>query len=87
MSHQVAVFRFTLGIGQSIGPVALREIWIRACQSTDVTVGRSGRGYDDRPTYTLFAPTSLADLPKVEQRVRELLDVRGLRASLIPMKP
>ncbi len=88
MSHQVALFTFTLGTGQSIGPSSLQELWRRACQSPDVSVGRREPGHrDDRPIYTLFAPTSLGDLPAVELRIRELLDHRGLRASFIARHP
>jgi hypothetical protein len=84
MSHQIALFTFTLGTGQSIGPAALQELWRRACESPDVSVGRREPGYrDDRPVYTLFAPTHLGDLAAVELRMRELLDRRGLRASFV----
>lgn len=86
MSHHVAAVRFTLGTGQSIGPVKLRELWVRACQSSDVAVERNDRGFNrERPIYTLFASSSVGETGLVEQRLRELLDDSGLRASFVPL--
>lgn len=86
MSHHVAALRFTLGSGQSIGPTKLRELWIIASQSPDIAVERNDRGYNqERPIYTLFAPSSVGEVGKIEQRLRELLDDMGLRASFVPI--
>lgn len=86
MKHQIAIFRFTLGTGQSIGPAELRAIWARACQTPHVSVGRTHGAYgSDKPTYSLYASQHLADLPNVEQRLRHLLDQSKLRASLIAL--
>jgi hypothetical protein len=87
MKHQVAIFRFTLGNGQSISPTALQSIWVRACQSPDVSVGRKAGGYPDnnRPIYSLYAQPGLEDLSQVERRLRRLFDETGLRASLVSM--
>lgn len=86
MKHQIAIFRFTLGNGQSIGPTELRILWARACQTPHVSVGRtqSVRG-DDKPTYSLYAPQQLENLPQVEERLRRLMDECKLRLSLIPL--
>jgi hypothetical protein len=86
MKHQIAIFRFTLGQGQSSGPTQLQALWARACQTPHVSVGRQpGPHGSDRPTYSLYASQQLADLPNVEQRLRDLLDQSKLRASLIPL--
>ena len=82
MKHQIAIFRFTLGEHQSIGPVQLRALWARACQSPEVSVGRTP---GERPTYSLYASQQLSDLPLVERRLRGLLDECKLRASLMPL--
>jgi len=86
MKHQIAIFRFTLGHGQSIGPAELHALWARACQSPNVSVGRAqGAHGGDKPTYSLYASQQLENLPSVEQRLRELLDQIQLRASLIAL--
>lgn len=86
MKHQIAIFRFTLGHGQSIGPAELHALWARACQSPNVSVGRNqGAHVNDKPTYSLYASQQLENLPNVEQRLRQLLDQIQLRASLIAL--
>ena len=86
MKQQIAIFRFTLGHGQSIGPAQLQALWARACQTPHVSVGRSpGPRGSDRPTYALYASQRLEDLPLVEQRLRQLLDESKLRATLISL--
>lgn len=84
MKHQIPMFKFTLGQGQSIGPVPLRALWAQACQSSEVSVGRSqGAHPTDKPTYSLYAAQHLRDLQQVEMRLRKLLDGYNLRVSLI----
>ena len=85
MKHQIAIFRFTLGPHQSIGPALLRALWANACQSPHVSVGRHDDRASGRPTYSLYASQQLQNLPLVEQRLREALDQHKLRASLIPL--
>lgn len=86
MSHQALLFRFTLGNDQSIGPAALKRLWSRACETPDVSVGRSqGLRSTDKPTYSLYAPQHLADLPQIELRLRRILEESNLRASLAPV--
>ena len=84
MKHQIAIFRFTLGSGQSIGPVDLKALWMEACHAGNVSVGRAQdmRGAD-KSVYSLYAPHDIASQPQVEQRLRDLLDQRRLRASLV----
>jgi hypothetical protein len=86
MKHQIAMFKFTLGNGQSIGPAELRALWARACQTPNVSVGRAQGPYGtDKPTYSLYAPQQLENLPRVELRLREMLDECKLRVSLVAL--
>lgn len=88
MKAQIAMFKFTLGQGQSIGPAQLRALWSRACESGEVSVGRShGAGPAGKPTYSLYASQQLKGLPQVEMRLRKLLEEHQLRASLIALHP
>ncbi len=81
--HQIALFTFTLGKGESIGPVPLRELWMRASGTNQASVGRKLLdGNADRPVYTLYGPQSIGDLRGVELRLRSLLEAAHLRASL-----
>ncbi|GAB3381652.1 hypothetical protein [Lysobacter fragariae] len=86
MKHQIAIFRFTLGTGQSIGPSELEALWARACQTPNVSVSRMhGARGSDKPTYSLYAPQQLDNLSQVEQRLRQSLDECKLRVMLIPL--
>jgi len=86
MKSHIPLFRFTLGAGQSIGPSALRSLWISACKSIDVSVGRdSGFLPHARPVYILSAPPRMPDLPDVERRLRRLLERAKLTVSLVPL--
>lgn len=86
MKHQIAMFKFTLGNGQSIGPMALQQLWERCCGAANVSVGRHVESFGGRRvTYCLYAPQHLANLDKVEMRLRQLLDDGKLSASLIAL--
>jgi hypothetical protein len=82
--HQIALFTFTLGNSESIGPAALRDMWVRACGTSDVSVGRRApaESFRDRPVYTLYAPQDLADVRDVELRLRRMFESAHLHASL-----
>jgi hypothetical protein len=82
--HQIALFTFTLGSAESIGPAALRDMWVRACGTSNVSVGRRppSESFRDRPVYTLYAPQGLADVREVELRLRRMLESAHLHASL-----
>lgn len=80
MKHQIPLFRLTLGPRQSIGPARLQALWASACQTPDVSVGRTST--DERPTYSLYASQQLANLQDVERRMRRLLDDNHFNASL-----
>ena len=82
--HQIAMFTFTLGNTESIGPAALRTLWTRATGIANVSVSRKSPhgSYRDRPTYMLYAPQSLGNLRDVELRLRKLLEDAHLNASL-----
>ena len=80
----IAMFRFTLGAGQSIGPRDLQSIWIRASQLADVSVGCVAGGRpEEKATYSLYATQALEGLAEVEARLRHLLDERNLRVALL----
>ena len=86
MKHQIAMFKFTLGNGQSIGPAALQQMWERCCGTSNVSVGRHVDSFGaQRVTYSLYAPQQLPDLDKVEQRLRHMLDDGKFSASLVPL--
>lgn len=87
MKRQIPVFKFSLGQHQSIGPTQLQALWSRACQSSDVSVGRDPPrlGADSNPVYALYASPAIENLPQVEQRLRMLLEQSHLRASVIAL--
>lgn len=84
MHNHVALFKFNLGSGQSIGPGALRTLWARACESTDISVSRQTyrAGSGTKNTYLLHASPRLKDLPLVEARLRMLMDQSKLLGTL-----
>lgn len=81
---QIALFTFTLANAESIGPAALRELWVHASGTANVSVGRRelAGGRHDRPVYTLYAPQGLGDLREVEKRLRQSLETARLHAVL-----
>lgn len=86
MKHQIAMFKFTLGNGQSIGPAALQGLWERCCGISNVSVGRHAESFGGRRvTYSLYAPQHLPNLEQVERRLRGMLEDGKLSASLIPL--
>jgi len=90
MSHYIALFRFRLSQGQSIGPLALRKLWSNACGSDDVKVSRSasGPGYGTQShTYSLCAPAKTVNLANIEVRLRRLLAETALTATLTLSHP
>lgn len=88
MKHQIAMFKFTLGNGQSIGPAALQQLWERCCGTSDVSVGRHVESFGgQRVTYSLYASQHLDNLDKVEMRLRRMLDDGKFSASLVPLHP
>src|SRR5258708_21355193 len=90
MSHYIALFRFRLSEGQSIGPIALRKLWSTACGTSDVKVTRaaSGPGYGAQShTYSLCAPPKTVNLAAIEVRLRRLPAGAGLSPTLSPSHP
>lgn len=87
MKHQIALFTFTLGSKESIGPDALKALWSRASGTTNVSVSRQppGNANRDRPTYTLYAPQTLENLREVELRLCKMLEASHLTASVVPL--
>jgi hypothetical protein len=88
MKPPIAMFRFKLGKGQSIGPTDLQALWVRASQSPNVSVGRQSDGFGGagKPIYSLYASQPLDNLPQVERRLRQLLEESNLTASLVMMQ-
>jgi hypothetical protein len=84
MKSHIAIFRFTLPPGQSIGPSSLKSLWVRACRSVDVSVGRQVGGFASkgRPTYSLYAPQKLQGLAEIESRLRRLFEESKLTVTL-----
>jgi len=81
------VFVLRLGLGQSIGPLALMSIWATACDSPDVGVSRrtqNNPGYGVRPCYGLWAGYAFDRIP-AEQKLRAMLDAGGYFFTLISM--
>lgn len=87
--HQIALFTFTLGRTESIGPKALRHLWCGATGIGNVSVGRrQPEGtWRDRPVYTLYAPQSLGNLHEVELRLRYALESAHLHACVTALHP
>lgn len=81
------MFKFTLGNGQSISPSTLQSMWVRACQTPHVSVGRQAGGFgsDGRAVYSLYASQQLPDLPQVELRLRRMFEDAKLAASLVAL--
>jgi hypothetical protein len=84
MHNHVALFKFNLSSGQSIGPTALRTLWSRACESTDISVSRQTyrAGSNTKNTYLLHASPRLKDLSLVEARLRLLMNESRLLGTL-----
>jgi hypothetical protein len=78
------MFTFTLGKDESIGPHALRSLWVEASGTRNIGVDRKEPfdGRRNRPIYTLYAPQELGDLHAVELRLRRMLEAAHLHASL-----
>ena len=86
MPHHVPLFRFWLRNGQSIGPSALRRLWVSACGTDDVTVTREAREAAFGPethTYSLCGSPKTANLPNIEGRLRRMLADMALSATII----
>ncbi|MBU8974550.1 MULTISPECIES: hypothetical protein [unclassified Lysobacter] len=84
MKPMIAIFRFTISNGQSIGPERLQQVWAQACRTPDVSVGRKvGLRSGDRPTYSLYGRQNLANLVEIEQRLRALFEELHIRVALV----
>lgn len=84
MKPMIAIFKFTIRNGQSVGPAVLQRTWEKACRTLDVSVGRDlGVRAGDRPTYLLFGRQNLENVPDIEKRLRILFDEMDLRVSMI----
>lgn len=84
MEHHVEWFQFTLPADQTIGPDALRLMWMQACGSSNVSVQRNSRTILGRrtPVYSLRGSPRLAGLPLIETRLRGLMLEARLNSKL-----
>lgn len=87
MAGHIPIFSLRLGAGRLIGRQALKDLWSRACATTDVGVGATpidpssgGTGF----IYTLSGNQDMGDLAGVEGRLRRLVGERvpGSRVTL-----
>jgi len=87
MEHHVEWFQFTLPADQTIGPEALRLIWMKACGSTNISVQRNSRTILGRrtPVYSLRASSRLSGLALIEARLRGLMQEARLNSKLTPV--
>jgi hypothetical protein len=85
MHNHIQWFQFNVTNGQSIGPVALRQIWSQAAETADTSVSRRSRdrslGRTD--TYAFHASPRLKNALQVEARLRRLLEESRLVGTLI----
>jgi len=87
MAGHIPLFSLRLGAGRLIGRQALRELWSRACASTDVAVGATPidpAGGGSEFIYTLSGQQDMLDLGGIEGRLRVLVGERvpGSRVTL-----
>ncbi|WP_206413324.1 hypothetical protein [Lysobacter enzymogenes] len=84
VEHHVEWFQFTLPTDQTIGPEALRLIWMNACGSTNISVQRNSRTILGRrtPVYSLRASSRLSGLALIEARLRGLMQEARLNSKL-----
>lgn len=83
MKPMIAIFKFTISNGRSIGPERLQQLWAKACRTTDVGVGRAPGTRDrDKPTYALYGRQNLENLSEIERTLRASFDAMDLHVSL-----
>lgn len=85
MPTPVALYRFRLSSGHSIGAVELRRLWAAACRNNNVTVSRiSNSGYGDAGhVYSLFGPPRMPDGIEIEKRLRTSLITALPKATIM----
>lgn len=84
MEHHVEWFQFTLPTDQTIGPDALRVIWMAASGTSNISVQRNSRTVLGRRTavYSLRASPRLSGIPQIEERLRGLMREARLNSKL-----
>ncbi|MEP6484007.1 MAG: hypothetical protein ABJB01_06125 [Rudaea sp.] len=86
----LAIFRFRLSVGHSIGRVELKKLWAAACRSDDVSVSRveSASGFGEMGhTYSLQGPARMPDGAEIEQRIRSALNTLRPKATIVLIRP
>ena len=85
MPTPIALYRFRLSSGHSIGRAQLLAFWSAACGSRDVAVTRveSGSGFGESGhTYSLWGSARMRG-SEIERRIRELLVAALPKASIV----
>jgi len=85
MTTPVALFRFRLSGGQSIGAVELRRLWSAACRSDNVSVSRVAQSSNGEAgyMYSLCGPPRLPDGSEIEKRLRQSLTTALPKATIV----
>jgi hypothetical protein len=85
MTTDVALFRFRLRAGQSIGAVELRRLWSAACRSNDVSVRRVADSVNGTGgyTYSLCGPPRMPVDLETEKRLRQSLATALPKATIV----
>lgn len=85
MPTPVALYRFRLASGHSIGRSELFNLWSAACRSRDVSVTRvdstSGFG-ESGHTYSLWGSAQMRG-PEIEKRIRDSLVAALPKATIV----
>jgi hypothetical protein len=85
MPNLIPLYLCRLSRGRSIGPSALRKLWSIACGSDDVRVRRVATetpGDELDCLYSFSGPSSKANSPLVEARLRQLLTEMSPTAAI-----
>jgi hypothetical protein len=85
MATPIAIFRFRLASGHSIGRSELFKLWSAACRSPAVSVTRveSPSGFGERGhTYSLWGSAQMGS-PEIERRMRDSLAAALPKATII----
>ena len=85
MATPVALYRFRLSSGYSIGKSELLNLWSAACRSREVAVTRveSASGFGEKGhTYSLWGSAQMRG-PEIERRIRDSLVAALPKATIV----
>ena len=85
MPTPVALYRFRLTGGQSIGAIELRRLWAAACRNDNVSVSRVAEAShgEGSHVYSLLGPPRLPDCNEIEKRLRQSLMTALPKATIV----